>query len=280
MLLKFQDSLSNPLPAAIKVTVKSGTTTIGSSYLGVGGSCLTDIPVVTGTSYTASFFGEHAPSETTTFTAPSSASTPVTVADYFSPDQTAANYASTQIGAWPSGWFSDTAKTTGGNAYNVALAAGTYMENVDEQWQEVALFERLQSCTSTDIDSWVADFFGTSLPRFDGETDANYITRAMANLQADKSTAAGMAKIAAFFGSGVWISEPWNPDETGGCDSVSLACDTPGGEVGDQSPFVRVWLDSNGEVPTSQLKSTIAATKPAGMNYEVVNFSGSNGTVL
>lgn len=273
--LTFVDSVGNPLPAAVGITITSASGTLLTGYLGVGGT-VSGTPIAA-TAYTCAFTGTLAPSAPVTFTATGNAQT-ITVPNYISTDPSQAGYAQLQTQLWPSGWFSAAAKAPGGNAYNLALTLGWLLNQLDNQWQYVNMSERLQSSTGQDVDSWVADFFGPNLPRNSGETDAKYIARAISNLAAQKGLRAGIQTVASFYGL-AWVNEPWMPQETGGYDTNGvLAYDSIGG-YGDQNPLIQVFVVPGSQTPAQQtaMKQAIVAARGAGINIQAISVTQTTG---
>jgi hypothetical protein len=279
MNAQFLDPNGNQLPAGVRVQVFSGSNTLGSlvldQFLGYGATTTGSL-LATSTTYTASFIGTQAPSNATTFTTPASsgATASVTITGYHSPDLTQANIAVAEAALWPRGWFSSSAMTSGGVAYNVAYAAAWALQQIDEQHQIVTEMMRLQSSIGQDIDTWAYDFFGNNLPRNAGESDSAYITRIQTMLAIKQSTPAGLNTVANLFGT-AWINEPWRTAETGAWDTNGVfAWDSVGG-WGGQSPLIQVYVKPNAGVNATTMKNDIVSARGIGIVTTVNALSSS-----
>lgn len=285
--LAFVDAVGNPLPAACRVSVAvstAPTVSVLSGYLAVGGTIVYATPT-NGSSYIATFTGTLAPAGPVTFTYTGLATTTVAVPLYISTDPSATGYANLQSQMWPNGWFSDSARQAGGNAYNLAYALGWLLNQLDQQWQQVNLSERLQSSAGQSVDSWVADFFGATLPRNAGETDSSYVQRAITNLAAKKGLRPGIIAVGSFYGA-CFVNEPWLVSETGGYDTAVSTCgyETAGG-WGDQNPMIQVFItppSALGVAAQGQMKAAIVAARGVGINIQVIYITPStyNGAIL
>jgi hypothetical protein len=75
---------------------------------------------------------------------------------------------------------------------------------------------RLQTSTDGWVDMWAADFFGTSLPRNTGESDAGYISRVQAEFLLRRATRPAMQQaLTALTGRAPVIFEPSRPLDSG-----------------------------------------------------------------
>jgi hypothetical protein len=88
---------------------------------------------------------------------------------------------------------------------------------------------RIKTATGNFLDLISADFFGISLPRGAGETDASFRNRILANLLIEKATRRGM-QLALFnlTGNQPRLFEPRRPADTGGYSGIG----SPYGGVG------------------------------------------------
>ena len=274
----------NPLPAGLTIQVLAAGTVkpvIASGFTDQNGNCV--LSLAYSTAYYAQFIGVQAPTTTQSFTTPGSGSSmTVTVAGYASASLTQIGYANAQSADWVRGAFGDASRTTGGVAYTLALTTGALLASLNTQTQEVMLAERLQTSSSTSIDSWAADFFGSTLPRNTGETDSAYIARIIANLSARKGTIAGLTTMGNFYGT-TTVAEPWVIATTGACDEPTLACDSIEGCVGSQVPGPSVFI----EVASSMLATvatqaalSIAGASPAGVPVTTFEVVGTTATQL
>lgn len=274
--LAFVDVDGNPLPAGIQVSVTSAGSLVASGFSAVDG--VLAVNLAPGTVCGAAFFGTLAPPSSVSFTT-SAVTQTISVPNYCSPVASSSGYAARQTAVWARGWFGDRARVIGGGAYAIAAGAGAELHDLSTQVQGSVLNARLQSSTGNDVDAWFQDYFGTSLPRFIGETDATYIARGMAALAAKMGVRAGILVIADFFGT-AWINEPWMASETGAYDTPgTLAYDTIGG-YGSQSPLIQVFIQPSGIATNAQLKAAIIAARGCGINIQVVSVVAVPGFTL
>ncbi|MDD2878002.1 MAG: hypothetical protein PHT60_13615 [Acidiphilium sp.] len=89
---------------------------------------------------------------------------------------------------------------------------------------------RIATATGPFLDIAAQDFFGASLARRAGETDAMFSARIRANLLAPRATRAALvAGLIAETGRTPNVFEPFNTGDTGGYDSNTLGYNTAGG---------------------------------------------------
>lgn len=282
MAVTFTDGV-NPLPGGVGVAFYNGTATSGTAAatgsLDATGSIS---PTLTsGNPYTAVFSGVQAPSSTVAVTWQTTDFS-VTVPNYASPSLSQTGFAQEAASLWVRGAFGDAARTVGGNAYNLALGVNSPLAALNTQVQNVKIAERLGTCTGSEIDSWAADFFGSTLPRNAGETDSAYIGRIEANLSARKGTVAGLETIGGFYGA-TTVAEPWIVSLTGACDSPTLACDSTEGCVGSQIPGVSVFISVSSSMLATvavQAALSIAGVKPAGITVNAFEVVGTTATPI
>jgi hypothetical protein len=211
MALQFLDEAGNALPAGVRVTVyqPNGNVPgaiappplgafIGQAFTTPGGLC--NINVMQSVPYIALFdMSSQAPTSIPGFSGSGAGSgfagfsggtgtTVVTLSGYRSPTLSTAGYAQLQTALWPKGWFADTARRPGGNAYGVGVLVGAMIAQVDSFFEVVHGALRLPSCVGPQVDSWARDFFGPYLPRYQGESDAVYVSRIYTALQLPKTT--------------------------------------------------------------------------------------------
>jgi hypothetical protein len=274
--LSFVDVDGNPLPAGVQVSVQSSGSLVASGFTQVDG--VLPVNLAPSTVCSAAFFGTLAPPSSVSFTT-SAISQTINVPNYCSPVASASGYAARQTSVWARGWFGDSARVIGGGAYAIAAGAGAELHDLSTQNQGATLNARLQSSDGSDVDAWFQDYFGTSLPRFSGESDATYIARGMAALAAKMGVRAGILVIADFFGT-AWINEPWLASETGAYDQPgTLAYDTIGG-YGSQSPLIQVFVQPSGIATNAQMKAAIVAARGCGINIQVVSVATVPGFTL
>ncbi|MGK8887510.1 hypothetical protein [Burkholderia gladioli] len=116
----------------------------------------------------------------------------------------------------PRGWFGDWAEAPVVSAVLSGIAAvfATIYALVMFAWAQT----RLQTSSGGWIDLWAADFFGGSLLRKAGETDASYIARIKLTLFQRRATRPAMdAVLTQLTGRHPVIFEPARPLDTGCC---------------------------------------------------------------
>lgn len=126
----------------------------------------------------------------------------------------------------PNGWFSDKTPILdgllNGIAALLALAYGLYSYAV--------LQTRIATATDGFLDLISHDFFGTTLPRKQSESDASFRTRIKAQLFLEKGTRAGLIKtLVLLTGRAPWIFEPARPLDTGAYNTGILGYGVAGG---------------------------------------------------
>lgn len=255
--LAFVDVEGNPIIAGLQAFVTDqGLNPLASGFLQVGGTLACDI--ANGTLCVATFLGRRAPKGVVYFTA-SDATQTVTVPGYASAVADADGYVTRQTRNWPRGWFGDAAKASGGGAYPIAAGAAAELLDLSEQNQGTILNARGQSSVGADVDLWVQDYFGDSLPRNAGESDAAYIARAQTLLAIKQGTPEGVQTVADFYGD-AFLDEPWRAAETGAYDvNGTLAYDGIGG-YGSQEPELSVFVQSPNLYPDSDTLASSTAT--------------------
>lgn len=268
----------NPLIAGIflSLAASGSSAPAQTGYIQVGG--LFAASLVQGTTYIATFSGTNAPVGSVSFVATGALSQTVVVPGYASPVCSQVGYASQQTKLWPRDWFGETARQWGGGAYLVALALAAAVEDLSRQVQGVILNARLQSSTGGNIDSWAADFFGTSLLR-GSDTDTKYIARIEANLQAKRATPVGMESLLSYYASGgtVWIVEPFMPAQVGALGTPRWAMGSAYAGFGSQIPGPLFYLAG----PVQQgAYATVLANRPCGMAFAAFEVLADTATPL
>lgn len=232
-----------------------------SGTLGVATTAL-----ASATNYYAKFTGNWGPGDSVATSTFLGNATSVTVPNYVSPSQTTLGYAKAILNLFPRGWLSESAKTTGGNAYNLALSLAQYFETIDQQNQAVHSAQRPSSALNGQLDSWVQDFLGTTLPRLSGEADNTYFARVQANLAARKGTIQGIGVVGNAFGPTATV-EPWIVNQSGAYDTDGTVAYDQCGMYGDQNPLIEVFVSELNPVPNSDTFS----------GWTLANFALSNG---
>ncbi len=259
-------SACNPLPAGISVAFYGGNTVSSESYTGVTGYTtvggLVSVTLQPNQLYTTVFNGDQAPNVYGQFTTdglgnattpglfPGSVGAPCSVIGYRSPSLSTMGYTFEEVNLWPSGWFSSSAKSFGGNAFAVAAGLGAMLGTLDYMGQAILSLMRLQTLAgalysentefnlqgkyvpgigilnhdfiSSAIDSWAFDFFGDLWTRQAGMSDAQWVSLILATLQTPKTTLAGIQQILT-----AWA--PWYAGSIGTGSSPSLGYDDFGG---------------------------------------------------
>lgn len=173
-----QDAFANPLPSRTKINVLNaadppGTAPFASQYAGVDSTIAT--PLVAGAPYRIEYAGFAAPPLPTFFVGDS---TVTVIPDlYVSPFANLPGYAQQKGWLIPEGRTSQAALLPGGGVRVLLETWASVFSQVDLFVRTMGAGERLVSSTAGQITSWVADFLGTVLPPFPGETDAAYIAR-------------------------------------------------------------------------------------------------------
>lgn len=283
-MLAFVDAVGNPLPAGIQATFTAGQngpilgTQVLLGFTQIGGTLDPGTSLTDGNTYTVSFFGTQGPSAPITFVYNSSLNPQtLTASAYASPVSSQAGYAEQQTQLWPRGWFSDEAQTVGGIAYNIAVGLASELLDLSQQQQAVIMAARIDTSQGTSIESWVQDFFGLTLPRNSGESDAVYIARAKALIRAKRSTRAGFLSVAAFYGT-AWVNEPWRTDQTGAWDTDGTCAWDMAGGWGSQDPLIQAFVETNAGVDAAQMKADLLGSRGLGINTQVISVTpGASG---
>lgn len=128
---------------------------------------------------------------------------------------------------FPFPWLSDAAKEPGGVAYALFYAFATQFAYISTQLEYAWETCRLATATDTSLDLFSEDFFGNTLPRLGGESDAHFRQRISAALfQPKVSRPAIVADIESYTGGAVRAIEPWNPGDTGSWGTSYFDYDT------------------------------------------------------
>lgn len=142
----------------------------------------------------------------------------------------------------PQGWFGTFADMLNAKEFPFVNAVIAGFANGLSFLYQLYAYAKLQTRISTASDGFLdliaGDFFGTSLPRIQGEQDASYRARIKAQLIQQKETRAGIiATLQALTGRTPILFEPWYPPDTGAYNvAQSLAYNTVGGWGSMQMP--------------------------------------------
>jgi len=110
-------------------------------------------------------------------------------------------------------WFSS------GNSIAAAVMSGgaSVLALIYGMWVYVVAQTRLATCSGGFLDLFAQDYFGTTLVRRDGQTDAAFKLRIQALLLSEKGTRRGMVKaLTILTGNPPKIWEPTTPSDNGG----------------------------------------------------------------
>jgi len=203
--IAFADVNGNPLPANTRVdffAVASAPTSanvLASAYVGVTSQVFVGLTLAA--IYRAQYVGEGAPVAPSVFTLASANGLTITPTSYVSPWANLKGYADLQASEiWPLGRVSNPAASLGGGARVLMETYSSTFAQLDIFGRTNAAGERLYSSSDPQIDSWVADFLGTTFPRLPQETGSAYITRVIAWLgQAFTTEASIRAAVAGYF---------------------------------------------------------------------------------
>jgi len=153
---------------------------VASGYTRFGGYL--DVTVQGAVEYVAAFTGTQAPQAPLPFVGQAQPGVPTTlyVGGYVSPSLSIVGY--TQLGCrlLPRRRHSNAAKQLGGGIYATVSIFGIAVGTLDAQTEQLLGAERLWTCQGADLDSWALDFFGSWLPRYEGESDSIYRSRIIA----------------------------------------------------------------------------------------------------
>lgn len=142
----------------------------------------------------------------------------------------------------PQGWFGTFADLFNAAEFPYVNAVIAGFANGLSFIYQLYAYAKLQTRISTATDGWLdmiaGDFFGTLLPRLQGENDTSYRARIKAQLIQQKATRAGIiATVVALTGRTPILFEPWYPPDTGAYNYPQfLAYNTLGGWGSMQMP--------------------------------------------
>ena len=149
-------------------------------------------------------------------------STPYLIPQYDGP-----GFAERLVSLVPAQWSSDTAKAPGGVLYSLLEAVGGELSLLESGLVYGQQSIYLTQATGSALDLAVADFFGATLTRAPGESDASFRTRALAALFQPMATEAALVgALTRLTGVPPRIIEPWSPADTGYWDGFYWDVDT------------------------------------------------------
>lgn len=110
------------------------------------------------------------------------------------------------IQSLPGPWWAQAALVPGGIAYVVLIAiAAAFYYHKSGQLDYTILQTRILTATGLNLENISFDFFGDTLPRIPGESDASYASRIIAQISAPKATIAALDAAINFYFSNIYI---------------------------------------------------------------------------
>ncbi len=185
----FADAQGNPLPPECRVAIYPQQADASAASLVASGSLAAASSFTfsgfAGATYRAQFSGNRAPVGVVLFVAPSStAPLTVTLTDYISPSLASDGFTQALAQDMVRGFLDQAAHTSGiSHAMFIAPVAAA-LAAVEAQLRAIVAGARLESARGYFLTTWIADFFGSSLPQLVGEPDLAYIAHAEAAFQA------------------------------------------------------------------------------------------------
>ena len=102
-------------------------------------------------------------------------------------------------------------------ATNLGYAGGMVVSSISSVPSTLKAQLRLQTMSGSPMDIYAADFYGTGLPRYPGETDAHYQNRIRCGIFVSRLTRPAIfAMLWQLTGIKPRMLEPWRPSDTGG----------------------------------------------------------------
>lgn len=145
----------------------------------------------------------------------------------YTPDQWAVRLINTQ----PAQWFSDEAKAPGGVLYSLMYAIGQVLQTLQLGLQYSYDSVYLQMAVGSALDMAAQDFYGETVLRLPGESDAAFSSRIMAGLFSPVATYEAVYNaVQQVSGIQVQIIQPWDIATTGTLDAQFF--DVPDGAIG------------------------------------------------
>ncbi len=133
-------------------------------------------------------------------------------------------------------------------------------------FQYITLQVRIDTATDGFLDLISADFFGSSVPRNEGETDTAFRTRILAAFFPSRVTRPALVTALTALGLTVQVIEPWNPGDTGALNEpTTLGLNTAGYYGSRTMPFqcfAIVTRPSGSSVTNAQIYAAIEAVRP------------------
>jgi hypothetical protein len=126
----------------------------------------------------------------------------------------------------PNGWFADTTPILDGLLNGIAsLLATAY-----SLYSYAKLQTRIATATDGFLDLISYDFFGTNLPRRQGESDSAFRARIKASIFLERGTRPGLIKaLTLLTGRAPWVFEPARPADTGAYNTNTMGYGVAGG---------------------------------------------------
>ncbi len=199
----FADVNGNPLPANMRVDFYPATNDpspgniVASAYIGVASQVIVALHALA--TYRVQYVGEGAPTVPSVFTLADVSGTTIIPGGYVSPWADLDGYADLQAHEiWQLGRVSNVASSPGGGTRVLMETFAATLAQLDIFGRTNAAGERLLSSSAAQVDSWVADFLGTTFPRMNAaEPDGDYVTRVIAWLGQPFTTLAAIQNVVA-----------------------------------------------------------------------------------
>ena len=191
-------------PATLAQYNIPSTTAVTWGFLGVGGTA--SLTLDEETAYIIQWAGQQAPAQQTMFMTGDAGemTQTVTVLGYRSPNLSTLGYTAQQLTNWTRGWVGNQYKQPGppgttGLAYNLAYSLATLLGDgqglstgeipgLDLFMQNTSVATRLLNCTGSQIDSWFADYLGSTFKRQINESDFAFLVRGLVAINGQVAT--------------------------------------------------------------------------------------------
>jgi hypothetical protein len=182
VVLNFTDAYGNPIPGETEINIYSqygGATDdqiVSSGYANVNSGYVANLSP--GLVYRAAFIGNRIRDVGIVFFTADADGVTIPIPNYASPAKSQEGFADQALSMYTHGMLGpDPVFGT-----IVAMTMGAMLASIQTNLSALAADVALPSCMGAAIDSWAADFFGNTLPRFPQEPDASYVARIIAQL--------------------------------------------------------------------------------------------------
>ncbi len=134
----------------------------------------------------------------------------------------------------PNGWFRDSTPILDGLLNGIAWVLARVFSLIGY----ARLQTRILTATDAFLDLTSFDFFGTTLPRKTGETDAAFRVRIQAALLLERGTRSGLVNVLTLLtGNAPRVFEPARPADTGAYNTNTMGYNVAGGYGSLQLPY-------------------------------------------